>query len=130
MLTPKQSWVKGSNKPDLSRKWSQLDDTTYVDESIVSEQQPQSQEVDICRDTITITVIFMYEESNPDDKAAPTNFPEQKLQMLIHKERDVIDVWAKTQQWLTSEFNYNEERGQMMLLYYKNEKVDKLDSLI
>ena len=50
--------------------------------------------------------------------------------MLIHKERDVIDVWAKTQQWLTSEFNYNEERGQMMLLYYKNEKVDKLDSLI
>ena len=85
MVMPKQSWERGGNKPDLRRRWTQVDDATYVENSIVSEDQPQSQEVDICRDTITVTVIFTYEESNPDDKNAPTLFPEQKLQMLIHK---------------------------------------------
>ena len=100
---PKKSSMNSemdSQKPDLSRKWSQVSAISYVDESILSIKQPQNDEYDVNRDTITVTVVFMYEESNPDNKEAPTSFPEQEFRMIIHKKRDVQDIWAKTHLWL------------------------------
>jgi len=49
--------------------------------------------------------------------------------MIIHKKRDVQDVWAKTYLWLKNEFSFNEERGQTMQLFYKNNKIEKYETL-
>ena len=39
--------------------------------------------------------------------------------LVINRRRDVIDIWNKVAKWLAAEFNFNEDRGQTMALFYK-----------
>ena len=97
LLYPKRSSdMKNSSKPDLSKRWQEVQEGSYMDQTTTpgTEVKPT---IDGC---ITVTVVFIYEESDPNNKEAPTSFPEQSYQMLINKTRDVSDVWACTKSWL------------------------------
>ena len=49
--------------------------------------------------------------------------------MVINKSRDVSDVWDRTKTWLQEEFNYNEDRGQIMQLFLEGNPILKEHSL-
>ena len=49
--------------------------------------------------------------------------------MVIHKSRDVADLWERVKAWLEAEFNFNKNRGQTMKLFYKGVYVEKTLSL-
>ena len=73
--------------------------------------------------------MWIYEDSNPENKEEPTRFPEQTFKLVIHKSRDVADLWERVKAWLEAEFNFNKNRGQTMKLFYKGVYVEKTLSL-
>ena len=93
--------------PDLSRKSSMISNMSMVTErkstfmervsetfSMRSSQAPLPPPK-TSNDTINVTLAFNYED-----------YPTQKIEIKIHKTRDVNDLFERTQTWLTDNYNY------------------------
>ena len=99
--------------PDLSRKSSKISDISMATERKSTFMERVSETFSIRsstaplpppknnNDTINVTLVLNYQEYDP-----------QKIEIKIHKTRDVNDLFERTQTWLTDNFNYQPQDGE------------------